>query len=251
MRRFSFAIFILFLSGCQSSQVLTFEPTTLATIGPVAIEVTSFAGDVTIIADESQQSTTVHVEQRDDGYQGENLTPRFQWHSRIEPSDLGQMVIVEATTQDDALHTLHADIVITAPSVQGIKVQTTRGDVSAYGISGSVHIQTNDGDVRIVTPLVMNEEVFIENRRGDITMRIRGESSGTIDATAMNGKASLNVRHGEVVILPGSTGDHVMARFNLGTNQYVMRTVDGDIRISVVEDPIGDEPWFDFEWFSW
>jgi hypothetical protein len=97
----------------------------------------------------------------------------------------------------------------------------------------------------------MNEAVTVENRRGNIVYRVRSESRGIIDATAINGEATLDLRQGNAVILPGSTGDHLSAVFNEGTNQITMRTVDGNARVFVVPDPIGSEPFFDTEWISW
>jgi hypothetical protein len=97
----------------------------------------------------------------------------------------------------------------------------------------------------------MNEQVTVENRRGNIVYRVRSESSGLIDATAINGEATLDVRYGNAVILPGSTGVHLAARFNDGVNPITMRTVEGNIRIFVVPDPIGSEPLFDTDWISW
>ena len=98
---------------------------------------------------------------------------------------------------------------------------------------------------------MINSAVTIENRRGNIVFRVRGESSGIIDATAIGGDASLDLRQGEATILPGSTGDHLVAKFNGGTNAITMRTVDGNIRIHVVADPIGSEPLFSTDWISW
>ena len=125
------------------------------------------------------------------------------------------------------------------------------GDVTLLGISGAIDIQTKDGNVRVVTPLMMNERVSIETRRGDIVYRVRGESSGIIDATAMYGAVALDVKEGDATILPGSTGDHLVSSFNGGTNPIIMRTVNGDIRIYVVADPVGSEPLFNTDWVSW
>jgi len=80
---------------------------------------------------------------------------------------------------------------------------------------------------------------------------VSGTSSGIIDATAMNGSASLHVRQGDTTILTGTTGDHLIASFNDGLNPMVMRTVEGDIRIYVLENPAANEPWFTADWVSW
>jgi hypothetical protein len=72
-----------------------------------------------------------------------------------------------------------------------------------------------------------------------------------INATAIGGEATLDLRQGNAVILPGSTGDHLSAQFNDGVNPITMRTVEGDIRIHVNPDPIGSEPLFSTDWISW
>ena len=169
----------------------------------------------------------------------------------VENGPLGETVYVIATCEDNPLHTVTANIVIRARDIHGVTVDNERGDIIARGISGPVNIQTRDGNVLIVTPLVMNEQVLVENRRGDIVYRVRSESSGLIDATAINGEATLDLRNGNAVILPGSSGDHLSARFNDGLNPLTMLTVEGNIRIHVVADPVGSEPMFTAEWISW
>jgi len=169
----------------------------------------------------------------------------------IENGPLGETLHVIATCENDPLHTVTANIVIRAKDIHGVTVMNERGDIVVRGISGSVNIQTRDGDVLIVTPLVMNEQVTVENRRGNIVYRVRSESSGLIDATAINGEATLDLRNGNAIILPGSTGDHLVARFNDGVNPITMRTVEGNVRIFVVPDPLGSEPLFTTDWISW
>ncbi len=245
-------ISILAMTSCQTTQVVNFNTTTLNTSGPVSIDVKSFSGDVTIIADPSILQTTVSAKQLELGL-GEVPMPdlHMECSTYIEPTPWGEIVHVDATSYDNPLGTISAEITVRANSIHGVTVETENGDVTLLGITGELNIHTSDGYVRIVTPLVMNEDVLVENRRGDIVYRVRAESSGSIDATAMNGEASLDLRYGEAVILPGSTGDHLVADFNNGVNSIEMRTVDGNIRIFVVSDPVGSEPWISTEWLTW
>jgi predicted regulator of Ras-like GTPase activity (Roadblock/LC7/MglB family) len=251
MRKLCF-IAILALAGCQSQQVVDFDTALLPTRGPVAIDVQSFAGNVTIIADPSIVGTQVQATQLELGL---DEVPERSVHmtcsTTIETGITGEIVHVVATCDDNALGLISAEIVIRANSIHGVSVTTSNGNVTLLGISGAVDVTTRDGNVRIVTPLVMNERVSVENRRGDIVYRVRGESSGIIDATAMNGEVALDLRQGKAIILPGSTGDHLVATFNGGTNPIIMRTVDGDVRLYVVADPIGSEPLFNTDWFTW
>jgi hypothetical protein len=245
-------ISILALAGCQFPQVVDYTGAHLITSGPVEINVRSFSGNVTVIADPTVIGTIISAQQIE---RGDNETPiaepKIECTTEIKTSETGQIVLVNAMCDDNALQLIHADIVIRAASIHNVTVETTNGNVTLLGISGAISIRTNDGDVRVVTLRVINEPVTIENRRGDIIYRVRGESSGMIDATAINGKASLDLRQGEATILEGSTGDHLVANFNGGIHPLAMRTVDGDIRIAVVADPVGSEPLFNTDWISW
>ena len=245
-------ISMLALAGCKSQQVVEFDSATLATSGPVEVNVHSFGGNVTIIVDSTVRGTIVSATQIEDG-DGElpDAVPRMRCTTEIETGVTGQIVHVVATCNDNALQLVSADIIVRAKSIHGVSVTTQNGDVTLLGISGAIDIQTKDGNVRVVTPLMMNERVSIENRRGDIVYRVRGESSGIIDATAMYGAVAFDLKEGDATILPGSTGDHLVSSFNGGTNPIIMRTVNGDIRIYVVADPVGSEPLFNTDWISW
>lgn len=251
MFRISF-LFIFLLTSCQSTQVVDLNSLLLDTNGPVAINVHSFGGTVTIVADPEIGGTFISANQYEEGLGAVPIARLYmEVSTTIEHGPLGETVHVIATCDNDPLHTVTANIVVRARDIHGVSVVNERGDVIVKGITGPVNIQTSDGDVRIVTPLVMNEQVTVENRRGNIVYRVRSESTGHIDATAINGEATLDLRYGNAVILPGSTGNHLAARFNDGLNPITMRTVEGNIRIFVVPDPIGSEPLFETDWISW
>lgn len=251
MQRICF-ILILALAGCQSTYVLNLPPATLDINGPVSVDVRSFGGNVTLISDPDVSGATITVAQRDIGNDA-NRKPvsRIGWTASVAVGPFGEVLTVVASSDDDSLRSLHADITIRAPIVHGVAIYTQRGDVAVVGTSGPLTIQTSDGDVRVTTPNALNEPVTIENRRGNIVYRVSSESTGDIDATAMNGSASLDLRQGDAVIHHGTTGDHLVATFNGGTNRIIMRTVDGDIRIYVLENPRTNEPWFTADWASW
>ena len=251
MIRLTFFI-LFFLASCTATQVVDLNTVTLDTSGPIAVDVESFGGTVTIIADPEMIGTEVSANQYEKGLGTVPIARLYMdVTTTVMHGPLGETVRVIATCNDDPLHTVTANIVVRARTIHGVRVHSERGDIVVRGITGPVDIQTRDGDVRIVTPRVMNEQVLVENRRGNIIYRVRSESSGLINATAINGEATLDLRNGNAVILPGSTGDHLSARFNDGLNPITMRTVEGNIRIFVVPDPIGSEPLFETDWISW
>ncbi|MBT4530639.1 MAG: hypothetical protein HOC27_05490 [Phycisphaerae bacterium] len=251
MARICFIVLFL-LAGCRATQVVNLNEVSLVTTGPVAVNIQSFGGTVTVIADPDIAGAVVSANQYEDGL-GTVPVPRLYMvcSTFIENGPLGEVVHVVATCDDDPLHLVSANIVVRAKDIHGVTILNRSGDIVVQGSSGPMRLETSDGDVRIVTPLVMNEQVLVENRRGNIIYRVRSESSGMINATAIGGEATLDLRQGNAVILPGSTGDHLSAQFNDGVNPITMRTVEGDIRIYVNPDPIGSEPLFSTDWISW
>ncbi|MEE2819513.1 MAG: DUF4097 family beta strand repeat-containing protein [Planctomycetota bacterium] len=254
MNRLTFYLICVFiaLSGCSTKQVMTFPKRTLETAGPIAVDVQSFAGDVTIIVDETIQDATIDVVQRIEGFEeNEDPVKRIDWTSRIDQSSSGETLRLTLNCDSNPLQTVFADAVVRAPSIDNVTIRTKKGDVDVFGMTGTLDIKTSDGDVLVATPLPMNEHVTIETVRGDIRYRVREESAGRIDLTAVSGTAAFNMRFGEGIILPGSTGEKLKASFNHGQNNVVMRTVEGDITVDIVQNPIGDMPAFDFEWPLW
>jgi hypothetical protein len=246
------SILFLAIAGCQSQQVVQFNTEILDTRGPVSIQVDSFGGDVTIIVDPTVVGTVVTANQLEVGQNGlPERNAQMRCATQIESGILGEVVHVSATAIDNPLDLISAEIIVKASSVHGVRVHTSDGNVSLLGISGPIDVQTNDGDVRVVTSLVMNEMVSIENRHGNIVYRVSGDSSGKIDATAINGEVAFDLRQGDATILPNSTGDRLVADLNDGTNTLNMRTVDGDVRIYVLDNPAGSEPFFNTDWVSW
>lgn len=245
-------IALFLLSGCRATQVVSLNEVALATTGPVGVYVQSFGGSVSIIADPTVLGTIVSANQHEEGVGAVPVARLYMECSTfIENGPLGEVIHVNAVCDNDPLHLVTANIVVRARDIHGVTVLNRAGDIIVQGASGPLHIETSDGSVRVVTPLVMNEDVLIENRRGDIIYRVRSESSGLIDATAIGGEATLDLRQGNAVILHGSTGDRLKAQFNDGVNPLVMRTFQGDIRIHVNPDPIGSEPLFSTDWISW
>ncbi len=251
MKRFCFLLIFLF-AGCKSHQVLDLGTANLNTIGPASIEVNSFGGNITIVVDATLNSAKVQVAQRDKMLKrGEEPQKQITWDAFVQNGAQGEMIFVETHANHNPMKTLSADVTIQAPSIHHVTANTENGDITIYGVSGQLALITSDGNIKVATPLVMNNDVTLETRRGNIEFRIRGESSAKIDATAINGNAALNMRYGDGQILSGTTKSHVSALFNDGVNSYTMRTVDGNISIDIVEDPIGSEPLFNTEWISW
>lgn len=222
----------------------------LETTGPVSMYIDSFEGDVYIQQSDDHVGTSVEVLGRfADSSEISQGSSWLQCSATVHTNNLGQEVVVELVKTDDRIGRKQIRITIISSDIHGVRVQTTRGDVDVQGVSGSMDIRTSDGDVRIATRLPMTDSVSIDNHRGNIMYRVRPESSGLIDATALGGESVLYVPFGGSLILPNTTREHLVASINGGDNPIVLRTVDGDIRIAVTENPMRGQPWYINGWF--
>lgn len=210
--------------------------------GPVEIDVASFGGDVFVTADPTKPKASVKVVRRavhgsKRHREAKSSLEQIDYFVQVVPGDLGQRLMVEVTTSHDEPHYQRADVHINVPEVDGVYVRTRNGRVFTTGIQGEVDIVTSNGDVRVLTNQRMTRSVTILNSGGNIDYRVRGESTGLIDAESIGGRVTHRIRYGRCLIGPGTTYNKLNARFNDGDNPIVLRTVNGDIRIASVSEP--------------
>jgi hypothetical protein len=218
------------------------EPMTFELTGPTALVVQSFAGDVVIQGNPKLDKAKVtvvreglHGHQRSD--EAEQSLSDITCTAEIVPGELGQALQIRAQTSSAEPHYQRAHIYVEMPEIHGVRVNTTHGKVYARDIRGRVDISTTEEDVRVMTNQAMIEPVTIVNRNGDIDYRVRGESRGTFDARTVGGQVNHVVRYGTMNVMPSTRDDSFDGVLNEGENRIVLRTVDGDIRIAVVNNP--------------
>lgn len=229
--------FSAFVEG--DTQTWTFDAVDL-----VEVNVESFNGDVMVVADPKLTAAKVTVTpQAVHGFQrhddARSATERV--HATVEkvPGDLGPVISVRTTTDDPEPHYLRAHVYIEAPGVDGLVIRTSNGSVMMKNITGAVDATTSYGDMRLMTPQPMTRPVTLVTRQGDIDYRVRGESSGLFDLATVGGTIKLRCRYGRwIAVDPANTVDRMVATLNGGENPVIMRTVDGDIRVAVVSDPM-------------
>jgi DUF4097 and DUF4098 domain-containing protein YvlB len=230
----------LVLGGC-TARWETDESITFDIAGPVAIDVESFNGDVNVSVEEGRTDAKVTVTRKaDHGYlrQGESADSlaSITYSAELVPTETGPVLRVRTSTTHPEPYHQRAHVTIRVPAVEGIRVQTANGRVYAKDIQGAVDIATTNADVRVMTNWPMRQAVSIVNDGGDIDYRVRGESSGAITAHADGGHVLQDCRHGQFIVREHGD-EHMVALFNNGSNPIDLRTVKGDIRISVVHNP--------------
>ncbi|MHC4415910.1 MAG: DUF4097 family beta strand repeat-containing protein [Planctomycetota bacterium] len=220
----------------------TDDPITLQVAAPVAIDVESFNGNVVINADELLTALTVTVtREARHGYgrkdEADASLAEIDYTVELVPGKLGQILEIRTWSTHAEPYFQRAHVQIDLPVADGVFVRTQRGIVYATNIEGTVDIVTTQGDVRVMTNLPMRREVTITNQEGDIDYRVRGESTGALDCEAIRGQVDQRVQYGRLIVHPPTDHDTLLATLNYGENPIRLRTVDGDIRVAVVQDP--------------
>lgn len=218
------------------------DPITFSASGPLAVDVDSFGGDVTIRADPQRKDGMISLTRRaTHGYgrkaEADIALADIDFHWEIAPGDPGPILKVSTSTANPEPYFLRADITIDLPEIEGVRVHTNNGDVLAEGVSGAVDILTSDGEVRLMTPRAMVRPVTIVNNSGDIDYRIRAESTGRFDCEVVRGKVIAYAEYGNLIVHEGTDANTLVATLNDGKNPIVLRAVDGTIRIAVVAAP--------------
>jgi hypothetical protein len=221
----------------------------LNTSGPVAVDVDSFSGDITITADQSCVDTTVTF-QRSSLRESEqdDLYRLISYTAQTQPTEIGQKVVVKAIATENELDLLRVDIAITTNSVEDVHLRTRNGDVTMLGVGGKLDVRTADGNILVSTNEPMTKPVLLENHRGNIVYRVSQEATGIVEVSAIGGRARFDALLGNTTLLPGSTTGFLNATLNDGRNEVVLRTVDGDAAVEVVENPMVKRHNWNFDW---
>jgi len=223
------------------------QPIILDVLGPVAVDVESFNGDVTIIADPKlEQAHLTFTRRATHGFQrqeeAEASLPEIGYSAELVPGELGQVLRVRTSTTSTEPHYHRVDMLLELPEIDGVRVRTHNGGVVVTDVEGRVDIVTDDGPIRVASNHPMIRPVTIINNCGNIDYRVRTESTGAVDCQALRGKVHHHAVYGRWIVHEGTDHDTLLATFNGGTNPIVLRAADGNIRFSVVDDPTHMSP---------
>ncbi|MBT4585254.1 MAG: DUF4097 family beta strand repeat protein [Phycisphaerae bacterium] len=235
--------------GCSTSTKVPQQQIVLSTKGPISIDARTIGGDVTITADDSIHGTVVTVQRRIlQELQIEDLMQWITLEADVVNTNIGQKVVVKTSASHNELNLMRADVSISTNSIEDVQVQTSTGDVTLLGISGSLDIRTSDGDILVATNNPMVKTVSIENHRGNIIFRVSELSTGNIDISAIGGDARFDAISGHASVLSNTSKGHVMAVLNDGKNVVNLRTVDGNASFEVVKNPMANRISWNFDW---
>lgn len=240
-RILSLILLVLTAGGCTTAQI-TDEPMVLDVSPPMAVDVDLFRGDVILRVNPKLTETSVTVTRvathgAKRRKEAKASLQEIQYSADVIAGELGPVVQVRASTTHAEPHFQHVNVFIDSPEIAGVKIRTRNGRVVARDVTGPIDVSTSYEYVRIMTRYAITEPVTILNSEGDIDYRVRGDSTARLDCVAIGGHASMKARFGEVVVYPESDSDTLRADLNNGNNDVVLRTVNGDIRVVVIDEP--------------
>jgi hypothetical protein len=235
-------------SGVLGWSTVTDQTVILATRGTVDVDIDSFAGPVTIVTDSSLKETTIAMRRvasfgwgRDK--EAEEALSDIHYTVSLQRNEGRDVAVVRATTEHPETHFQSIEITVTVPELGSVRTHTSGGDVWVESNRGPADIVTSRGGIRVMTPWKMSGPITLVTCDGDVDLRIRGESTGSFDAASVGGAVKSRVRYGKWLALDQrNSSDVLFATLNEGTNPVVMRTSNGDVMISVINDPISDNP---------
>jgi hypothetical protein len=224
------------------SETRTFE---MPSDGVIDIDVETFAGDVVIRGGASTDgkieiSANVrarHGRERKDEAEG-TLGEVFMTADMKRGGDVPTLLVRASTKAAEPwLH--RTDIDIRVPEMRRVTVNTRAGKVYVFENRGALSVHTTDGEIRVISPWTITDNVTLITRGADIVYRVNVGSTGLFDVDIVNGSVKARMEAGDWRILDARNDqDTLFAQLGTGTNRVLMRTSDARVTISVVKDPM-------------
>jgi hypothetical protein len=217
--------------------------------GTLDVEVDSIGGDVTVIGDPDASATTVEVvREAHHGYL--RGTDSFEalgmvdWSSSLLPGPGPLETLKILTTYDGPeVWFMRTHVRIVTPDLGSVTVHTPRGSIEIINNTGAVDVHTDEGGILVASMHPQRGRNTLIGNEGDIDYRVPRGSTGDFDLGVIDGDIQMRVTEGQWRYTDRSnTKDLVTATLNAGTNPVMIRTTEGDIRISVVRNPLGFGP---------
>ena len=219
---------------------LTFEDE----LGILDVEIKNLSGDVIVRGKpkEATGETTVRIEPRIEirsGLDSKMKLEELKWKAHIDKNNYGgRTLFIEIEHIDPNAWFIGCDIEVDTARLGAVKIDTKRGKIIVDNNRGAVTLNTIRGEIRVRTPWPITKPCCLVTAQADIIWTTRGEGSGEFDCETIEGTIHSYCRYGRWISVDKRNDmNSLHATLNGGTNPIVMRTVDGDIRITIVEDP--------------
>jgi len=184
------------------------------------LQLKNFSGKVTITGT-GRTDVAIHAVRRAD-------RDRLE-HIRLEISETGSGILIEANKKDDSWrdrdnNVVETDFDIEVPSDVSLDVNVFSSDVSVKDVRGSQKIHTFSGEVNLAG---VWGSVDANTFSGDITVGLANSSGGRVDFDSFSG----SLHSDPPMQLHSSNRRRVTADLGSGTNEYHFKTFSGDVKI--------------------
>ncbi len=245
------ALAMLALGGCGSraKRWLVFDKGPLEG-DAIAVDVESFRGPVTVIADPDIPNVVVRCklrafnDVRDERGNvvypyGDNQTlDLIDVTAEIEQDDAGHSVLrVTTSTRFAYEYDQWVGLLINVPRVDGVRIHTTDGNVDLVNVRGAVTVVADNGNVIVRTEKPVVQPVDINAVNGSIEYRVKEDSHGVYDVEAVNGRADFRGYKGMANIEQRGPSQYI-ATLGDGVNPVSLRATNGNVKVVVTEDPV-------------
>jgi hypothetical protein len=213
--------------------------------GIIDIDLETFGGDVVIRSGQETKGEAridVVVGARHGGDRKDEAQSSLQQVSvKAEIRRGGDVptLVLRATTDHDEAWLHRTDIDIQLPELRRVRVKTRAGKVHVFENRGACRVETTDGEIHVLTPWAITEDISLVTRGADVVLRAFTGTCGTFDVETVNGRVTSRVEAGDWRVVDRRNGVGTL-RASLGTctNRIVVRDVDADVKISIVKDPM-------------
>lgn len=253
------ALSALLLGGCSGTQAHSYSLTMPEGLVRLAVDVENYRGHVEVIADENARSVTV------DGWiwlgaeaikaGGEEPYTLTSVEARIERSPDAPnsgVLRVRTSSEHSEFHDHHVRLVIRAPRVDGLRIVNRGGYVEVVEARGAVEIENASGGIQFRSSSPMVDPVQVLATDTNIWYQVPAGSTGEVVLETLEGRAVYKNTLTDsdqtytTMSQDGADGSVIRTVLANGTNPVNIRTNRGDIRLLVMEDPVGYKTNFDW-----
>jgi hypothetical protein len=219
--------------------------------GIIDVQVDTFAGDVVIrgardTGGEVRLTATVVGRQgRDREEDAEKSLADVGLQAELRRGGDVPTLVVKGTPSAKEAWANRTDLDIEVPELRRVRVHTREGKVFVFENRGGADIQTTDGEIRVLTPWAISEDVTLVTRGRDIVFRAFNGTCGRFDVDCVNGEVKARVERGDWRILdPRNDKDTLVATLGTCGNRMLMRNVDAKVIIAIVANPMDHGTFF-------
>ena len=210
----------------------------------VDVVIENASGDVIVRGKpkEATGDTAVRIEPRFEiaiESQTNSKLNEIEWDVHMDPNDRGgQTLTIDVRSKNPEAWFAGSDIEVDTARLGTVTIHTKRGKIIVDDNRGPTDLSTIHGEIRVRTPWPMTQPCAMVTAQASISWCTRGESTGEFDCETVGGNIISYCRYGRWIMTDKDNDTNSLhATLNGGTNPIIMRTVDGDIRITIVEDP--------------